>query len=115
MDIGKKNEDWSEAEIKASVGAYLTMLALEQKGQKFNKALENRLLRQGALANRTEGSVEFRMRNISTVLQRMGRGWIEGYKPATNVAPMSNRAFAKRLSLTSLNRLPTKTLLSVVP
>jgi 5-methylcytosine-specific restriction protein A len=85
MDIGKKNEDWSEAEIKASVGAYLTMLALEQKGQKFNKALENRLLRQGALADRTEGSVEFRMRNISTVLQRMGRDWIEGYKPATNV------------------------------
>ncbi|KJH78554.1 MULTISPECIES: HNH endonuclease signature motif containing protein [unclassified Pseudomonas] len=85
MDIGKKNEDWSEAEIKASVGAYLTMLTLEQKGQKFNKALENRLLRQGALADRTEGSVEFRMRNISTVLQRMGRDWIVGYKPATNV------------------------------
>jgi 5-methylcytosine-specific restriction protein A len=85
MDTGKKNEDWSESEIKAAVGAYLTMLALEQNEQKFNKALEHRLLRQGALADRTEGSVEFRMRNISTVLQRMECKWIEGYKPAKNV------------------------------
>ena len=51
MDTEKKNEDWSASEIKAAVGAYLTMLALELKGQTFNKAQANRLLRQGALAN----------------------------------------------------------------
>lgn len=68
MDTGKKNSDWSDSEIKAAVDAYLKMLALELKGQKFNKALENRQLRQGALADRTEGSVEFRMQNISTVV-----------------------------------------------
>jgi 5-methylcytosine-specific restriction protein A len=98
MDTGKKNEDWSEPEIKAAVGAYLTMLALEQKGQKFNKALENRLLRQGALVDRTEGSVEFRMRNISTVLQQMGRAWIEGYKPAKNVGANVVQGIRKALA-----------------
>ena len=85
MDTEKKNEDWSTSEIKAAVGAYLTMLALELKGQKFNKAQANRLLRQGALANRSKSSVEFRMRNISTVLEKMGRSSIKGYRPAENV------------------------------
>ena len=85
MDIEKKNEDWSKSEIKAAVGAYLTMLALELNGQKFNKAQENRLLRQGALADRSESSVEFRMRNISTVLEQLGRARIKGYRPAENV------------------------------
>ncbi|MCU1748367.1 HNH endonuclease signature motif containing protein [Pseudomonas sp. 6D_7.1_Bac1] len=85
MDTGKKNSDWSDSEIKAAVDAYLKMLDLEQSDQKFNKALENRLLRQGALASRTKGSVEFRMQNISTVLEQMGRARIKGYKPAKNV------------------------------
>ncbi|MGH8349881.1 MAG: HNH endonuclease [Pseudomonas sp.] len=85
MDTEKKSEDWSKSEIKAAVGAYLTMLALELKGQKFNKAQANRLLRQGALADRSESSVEFRMRNISTVLEQLGRARIKGYRPAENV------------------------------
>ncbi|MGE8179038.1 HNH endonuclease [Pseudomonas fluorescens] len=97
MDTGKKNSDWSDSEIKAAVDAYLKMLALELKGQKFNKALENRQLRQGALADRTEGSVEFRMQNISTVLEQMGRQRIDGYKSAPHVG--TNVEFAIRAAL----------------
>lgn len=85
MDIEKKNEDWSTSEIKAAVGAYLTMLGLELKGQKFNKAQANRLLRQNSLTNRSKSSVEFRMRNISTVLEQLGHPIIKGYRPAENV------------------------------
>jgi len=85
MDIETKNTDWSDSELAAAVDTYLKMLELEQNGQKFNKALENRLLRQGKLAERTEGSVEFRMLNISTVLERMGRKRINGYKSAPHV------------------------------
>ncbi|MFS2072709.1 HNH endonuclease [Pseudomonas sp. CT11-2] len=85
MDTGKSNSDWSDAEIQAAVDAYLSMLSREQSGQKVNKAHENRVLREGALAGRTKGSVEFRMQNISTVLVELGRDRIEGYKPAKNV------------------------------
>lgn len=85
MDIEKKNTDWSVAELEAAVGVYLKMLDQERKGQKLNKARENRILREGALAGRTEGSVEFRMLNISTVLERMGKRRIHGYKPAPHV------------------------------
>lgn len=85
MDITKDKTDWSDAELAAAVEAYLKMLAWEKNGQPFNKAHENRLLREGPVAGRAKGSIEFRMQNISTVLVRMGWDRIEGYKPAKNV------------------------------
>ena len=85
MDIETNNTDWSVTELEAAVDAYLKMLELEENGQKLNKAYENRTLRAGALAGRTESSVEFRMLNISTVLERMGKKRINGYKSAPHV------------------------------
>jgi len=85
MDITKDNTDWDDAELAAAVEAYLKMLAREKKGLPFNKALENRRLREGPIAGRAKGSVEFRMLNISTVLIRMGLEPIKGFKPAKNV------------------------------
>lgn len=85
MDITKDKTDWNDAELAAAVEAYLKMLAWEKSNQPFNKALENRLLREGPIAGRAKGSVEFRMLNISTVLIRMGLEPIKGFKPAKNV------------------------------
>lgn len=85
METAKTNSDWSDLEIQAAVDAYLSMLQRELSGLKVNKAHENRLLREGPLAGRTKGSVEFRMQNISTVLVEMNRDRINGYKPAKNV------------------------------
>ena len=47
MDITKDKTDWNDSELAAAVEAYLKMLAWERNGQPFNKALENRLLREG--------------------------------------------------------------------
>jgi 5-methylcytosine-specific restriction protein A len=80
-----KDGDWSVSEIKTAVDAYLKMLALELSGQKFVKTKVNLALRETALPTRTKGSVEFRMQNISTVLMKMDREFIKGYKPAKNV------------------------------
>lgn len=85
MDTEKSSSGWSDEEIQASVDAYLSMLEREVSGQKINKRHENRVLREGALSARTEGSIEFRMQNISTVLEAMDRRRIIGYKPAKNV------------------------------
>ncbi|CRM79212.1 HNH endonuclease [Pseudomonas sp. 25 R 14] len=85
MDTTKDKTDWDDAELAAAVEAYLKMLAWEKRGRPFNKALENRMLREGPVAGRAKGSIEFRMQNISTVLTRMGLDRIEGYKPAKNV------------------------------
>lgn len=87
MDTEKSSSDWSDVEIQAAVDAYLKMLEHEQSGQKFVKTEENRILREGPLAGRTKGSVEFRMQNISTVLVEMGRTRMK----ATNLPRMLAR------------------------
>ena len=101
MDTEKSNNDWSDVEIQAAVDAYLSMLSREQSGQKVVKTEENRILREGALADRTKGSVEFRMQNISTVLVELGRARIEGYKPAKNVGANVARSIREALNAPS--------------
>jgi 5-methylcytosine-specific restriction protein A len=101
MNTGKSKSEWSNAEIQAAVDAYLSMLLREQNGQKVNKAHENRVLREGALAGRTKGSVEFRMQNISTVLVAMGQERIKGYKPAKNVGANVERCIRKAVEAQS--------------
>lgn len=102
MDTEKSNSDWTDVEIQAAVDAYLSMLSREQSGQKVVKAEENRILREGALAGRTKGSVEFRMQNISTVLVELDRARIEGYKPAKNVGANVARSIRRALSASSI-------------
>ena len=77
--------EWNEDEIIAAVKAYLWMLDQEQAGKDYVKAHVRRDLLAGPLSGRTEGSVEMRMCNISTVLQGMERPFIDGYKPLTHV------------------------------
>jgi 5-methylcytosine-specific restriction enzyme A len=79
------NKEWSKAELKASVDAYLQMLKWESQGVRYTKSKVNADLRAGPLHARTKGSIEFRMQNISAVMQDLGRSWIKGYKPAQNV------------------------------
>ncbi len=91
--------DWSEKELDAAVAAYLKMLEKELAGKPYNKAEVNRELRNGALASRSRGSLEFRMANISAVLRDQGAQWINGYQPRVNVGT----AVATRI-LSSLRR-----------
>lgn len=80
-------DEWSDAELSATVDAYLAYMADEEAGSApSKKALREQLLA-GPLSRRTPGSYEYRMQNISAVLDEMGRPWISGYKPAPNVGP----------------------------
>ncbi|RWA81733.1 hypothetical protein [Mesorhizobium sp.] len=75
--------EWTNDELAAAVEAYLQMLELERRGEKYNKAAVQRMLVTGPIASRT--STEHRMQNISYVLSLMGLPCIEGYKPLSNV------------------------------
>jgi len=81
----KINADWNDEELASATVAYLAMLRKELAGVSFNKALVNRQLRTGALAARSGGSIEFRMRNISATLYDMRIPHMVGYVPATQV------------------------------
>lgn len=85
MDTQKSNSGWSDQELEASVNAYLKMLALEKSGETFSKSAINRLLREGPLKLRSAASIEYRMQNISSVLEQLGLDRIIGYRAAQNI------------------------------
>lgn len=76
-------EDWSPAEVRATVLDYMAMLRFELAGQVYNKSAHRRALL-AKLEGRTATAVEFKHRNISAVLRDLGYFWIPGYKPAPN-------------------------------
>lgn len=76
-------EDWTTEEVEIIVAEYFEMLAMEQAGIPYSKT-ETRQRILPLLKNRSNGSVEFKNRNISAVLARMGQPYIREYLPAYN-------------------------------
>lgn len=74
---------WSNAELLASVEAYRLMVAKQGAGQSYSKKqiYEELAERFG----RTAKAFEYRMQNISAVLDELGLPWLPGLKPAVNV------------------------------
>jgi hypothetical protein len=76
--------DWSRSEVEAAVSDYFNMLAMELRGERFNKAEHNRGL-QGLLKRRTKSAIEMKHQNISAVLTELGAPYVIGYKPLSNL------------------------------
>src|SRR5437868_10598947 len=88
--------DWSRLEVEAAVADYLDMLALELRGEPFNKAEHNRNLAR-VLNGRTRGSIERKHQNISAVLIELGYPYIDGYKPLSNYQELLKDVVDERL------------------
>lgn len=78
-----RGDNWSRVEVEACVASYLTMLALELNGQRYNKTGYAEVLMR-SLDDRSRGSVEFKHCNVSAVLLDLGYPSINGYKPRFN-------------------------------
>lgn len=76
------NAPWSDQENDLIVDRYFQMLADDLAARSYNKAAQNRLIRENV--NRTSGAIEFKLQNVSAVLKSLGEAWIWGYKPAFN-------------------------------
>lgn len=76
-------KDWSENEVRLVVADYFDMLEMELLGKTYKKS-EHRKALIPQLSRRSEGSVEFKHQNVSSVLVEMGLPYIEGYKPRSN-------------------------------
>jgi len=74
--------DWSKAELDLIVADYFAMLNEEQAGQTIHKTEHRRALMEHL--GRSNGSIEFKHRNISAVLAQLGLPQIRGYIPAWN-------------------------------
>lgn len=78
-------DDWTYEQLAAAVEAYRWMQQRTMGGLAVNKAQVYRDL--AAEHGRTPKAWEYRMQNISHVLNQSKQGWIEGLKPARNVGP----------------------------
>lgn len=105
--------EWTEDELAAAVDAYRQMEAQLTSGSKVEKATVYREL--AALHGRTPKAWEYRMQNISHVLEQAGKDWLPGLRPAANVGTRVEALLAKLLShstaAASLVCGPTKELL----
>jgi hypothetical protein len=93
-----KVEPWSDDEIARTVDSYMEMLHAELAGRPYSKTVKrNALLRH--LPNRNAPAVEFKHGNISAVLHRVGRPYIDGYKPRGNYQAALKTAIEKYLAV----------------
>ena len=81
--VEEKGKVWSDEEVGLLIADYFDMLKLDLLGQEYNKAEHSRQLRE-SLDGRSKPSVEFKHRNVSAVLLKLGLPYIDGYKPAQN-------------------------------
>src|SRR5437868_4357748 len=78
-------ELWTDDELRAAVAAYREMMRDDARGAEYSKSEVRRQLQSGPLADRSDGSIEYRMQNVSHVLHSMNHPWLRGYPPARNV------------------------------
>jgi len=97
-EVVRIGQDWSRDEIEAAVADYLEMLELEARGEPFNKAQRNVLLRR-RLTSRSKGSVELKHQNISAVLHELGLPFVRGYKPRSNVQELLRSVVRNQLEV----------------
>ena len=77
------SDSWSNIEVELIVADYFNMLSNELKGKAYSKSEHRRAILH-LLANRSEGSIEFKNQNISAVLINQGQPYIKGYLPRFN-------------------------------
>ena len=82
-------EPWSEEEIDLIVADYFEMLGLAPHDRcKLNKlqrrAALQQQLKQMVNSSRTDDSIQYKHRNISAALERLGGSPLKGYLPARN-------------------------------
>lgn len=94
-------EHWTDSELEAAVDAYLVMLTDELNGRRVVKAHTYRKLSEKV--GRNAKAWEFRMQNISYVLDGLGLRWVDGLKPARNVG---NDVAARLIKLIDVRRFP---------
>lgn len=90
-------DDWTYEQLAAAAEAYRWMQQRTTDGFGVNKAQVYRDL--AAKHGRTPKAWEYRMQNISHVLDQSDQKWIEGLRPAKNVGPEVTGTLMKLLAL----------------
>lgn len=97
FEVVRVGQEWSRAEVEATVRDYFQMLASEAGNVPYSKSEHNAGLR-SLLKIRSKGAVELKHQNISAVLDQLGLPYIQGYKPRTNLQDLLRKVVIEFLS-----------------
>lgn len=100
------SNEWTDDELMACVVAYRELQTAEAAGEVINKTAKRMQVLATTLSSRTAGSYEFRMANISAVVEALGLPILTGYQPRRNVGakvtakllPMVNHVWQREWS-----------------
>ena len=98
-------DDWSDDELAGAVGAYNEMVVRNAEHKPYSKRDVYRDL--AKRFGRSEKAFEYRMQNISAVLDELGEPWLPGLKPAANVGTNVKERIKALLTKTARKRLST--------
>jgi 5-methylcytosine-specific restriction protein A len=92
----EKTKNWNQSEIDLAVKGYVKIMMAQKNEEKINKSALYRQLSE--VTGRNPKSIEIRMLNISSWLDKNGHKWATGLKPAggnigSNVEKMIETAF----------------------
>jgi hypothetical protein len=82
MARAEAGSNWTADENDLLVADYFAMLGDELAGRRYVKTHHNSAI--SAAIGRSHGSIEFKHRNVSAVLSKLGMPHIKGYLPAFN-------------------------------
>ena len=82
IGLSKKGSDWGPEELDAVVAEYFNLLRILPGAPRGTLADRKRAL--DALIGRGEGSIDFKLGNISHVAQQLSLPPLKGFKPAPN-------------------------------
>lgn len=76
---------WTDDELRRSVEVYVLLLRLQLHGADDRSEPLAQTLLSGALAQRNDAAIRYRMRNISAVVQELGAPILNDFSPAESV------------------------------
>jgi hypothetical protein len=99
----KSGHDWTPREVEVIVRLYVRILGLDVRGERLVKTDEYRRVIKSDLPARSRSSVEYKLRNVSAVMEQMGLPTIMGLKPAKNYQRILVEGVERALGITELN------------
>lgn len=93
-DLDRSDKPWSDSELRTCAEAYRRLWDAQQRGDRMNKSSLRREILDTGLVGRVKGSYEFRMQNISALLDELGLPFVHGYLPRKNLGGLKGRLIA---------------------
>jgi len=99
-------QPWTQDEITALLAAYGQLVDAQAAGLYLSKAALVRSLMAGPCIERSKGSIEAKLMNLSAACVLAGCGYVKGYKPAPNMQRILVPLVAAWIANRRANNLP---------